>query len=63
LGVTGGINITDFSTRGVSGSTQGGLINPGFYNLSNSVETPKASNTIGQNRTYRTLWNCIVLGI
>lgn len=54
LGITGGVNITDFSTRTVSGSTQGGLIVPNFYNLSNSVETPQASNAIGQNRTIRT---------
>jgi TonB-linked SusC/RagA family outer membrane protein len=62
LGVTGGINITDFSNKTVGGTTLGGLITPGFYNLSNSVEIAKASNTFGQTRNIRT-FGMIDLGI
>lgn len=54
FGVTGGLNITDFSSRSLVGETQGGLINPGFYDLSNSIEVAKASNDISQSRNLRT---------
>lgn len=68
IGLIGGVNINDFSQRSVTGSTQGGLVTPGFYNLSNSIETPQSTNTIGRSRTIRTygsmnvgLWNALYL--
>jgi len=50
----GGINIVETRIKSINGETQGGLITPNFYNLSNSVQTAIATNTEQQNRNIRT---------
>ncbi len=46
LTVTGGWNRFTRDTRSVTGATAGGIVVPGFYNLSNSVGSPLGSQNI-----------------
>ncbi len=57
LGAVLGFNSIEENLRTVAGSTIGGLVIPGFYDLTNSVETPKSFNTTTQYRLYGFLFN------
>ena len=50
LSATLGFNSIDQANRNVSGNTVGGLVIPGFYDLSNSAEQPRATVNSGQYR-------------
>ncbi len=50
LGVTGGFRYTGNSSKRILSYTQGGLVVPGFYNLSNSVGTPVTENEVNEQR-------------
>ena len=57
LDVTGGFNWFQKETQSVTGSTQGGLVVPGFYNLSNSAQTPASTQFNTLYRIYGALGN------
>ena len=57
LRLVGGINLIDNSSRTLTSATNGGLVTPGFYNLSNSVQFPSSANSISRTRNIRTYLN------
>jgi TonB-linked SusC/RagA family outer membrane protein len=52
LGVVAGFNSIEQQGRSVAASTVGGLIVPGFYDLSNSAETPRGASSNFKYRLY-----------
>ncbi|MBK8955885.1 MAG: SusC/RagA family TonB-linked outer membrane protein [Saprospiraceae bacterium] len=52
LNSTLGFNSIDQASRTVNGTTVGGLVIPGFYDLTNSVEQPRATRRSTQYRLY-----------
>ena len=57
IGATGGFNSIEQRSRGVFGSTVGGLVVPGFYDLSNSKERASGINTTFHYRLFGTYLN------
>lgn len=57
LNVTGGYNLFDKRTSFISGFTSGGLVVPGWYNLSNSVQNSQSSQSSSKYRLYGVLAN------
>ena len=57
LSSTLGLNSIDQSFRQVSGTTVGGLVIPGFYDLSNSTEQARATRRTTQYRLYGIYFN------
>lgn len=52
LNATAGYNLFERTTQWVEGSTIGGLVVPGWYNLSNSVGQPTSSEASSRYRLY-----------
>jgi TonB-linked SusC/RagA family outer membrane protein len=57
LTTTLGINSIDQARRQVSGTTVGGLIIPGFYDLTNSVQEPRAATLSSKYRLWGAYFN------
>lgn len=60
LSATGGFNAIEQRYSEVRGSTNGGLVIPGFYDLTNSAETPLAENFSSKYRLYGAYLNANV---
>jgi TonB-linked SusC/RagA family outer membrane protein len=57
INATLGFNSIEESLREVRGATIGGLVIPGFYDLTNSAETPKSTNKSTKYRLFGLLFN------
>lgn len=57
LGITAGYNLFQKESRTLIGETTGGLVVPGWYNLSNSVQTARSSQESTLYRIYGLLGN------
>ena len=55
--LTGGFNSIDQATRRVAGTTVGGLVIPGFYDLSNSAQTPISATLSSKYRLFGAILN------
>jgi len=60
VNATGGFNSVQQQVQLVGGSTSGGLVIPGFYDLSNSTERPVASNLSSKYRIFGAYLNTSV---
>ncbi|MEZ4879789.1 MAG: SusC/RagA family TonB-linked outer membrane protein [Chitinophagales bacterium] len=50
ISLIGGLSYFEQSSKAVAGFTQGGLVVPNFYSLSNSSQTPLATNSLSKKR-------------